>query len=144
MNPTLLRTNAATCQPSSKPPTLPLLLSLPLSSGKKVDLTEIIGARYFEFGVQLLNDETGDLIASIEREHHKTPKNIVRTIFMLWIQGKGRDVTWPVLVDCLESIGNVELAGSIKELYGPMIEGQASSERDTSRGLQRAQCCACM
>ena len=113
----LLRTNAAISQPNSKPPTLPLLLCLPLSSGKKVDLTEKIGARYFEFGVQLLNDETGELIASIEHEHQKTPKNIVRGIFMLWIQGKGRDVTWPVLADCLESIGNVELAGSIKELY---------------------------
>ncbi|CAI8017179.1 hypothetical protein GBAR_LOCUS10477 [Geodia barretti] len=113
----LLPTNAATSQLNSKPPTLPLLLCLPLSSDKKVDLTEIIGAKYFKFGVQLLKDETGELIMSIEHKHLKTPENIVREIFMLWIQGKGRDVTWSVLVDCLESIGNVELAGSIKELY---------------------------
>ena len=117
VNPASLLTNAATCQPSSKPPTLPLLLSLPLSSDKKVDLTEIIGAKYFKFGVQLLNDETGEHIMLIEHKHLKTPENIVREIFMLWIQGKGRNVTWSVLVDCLESIGNVELAGSIKELY---------------------------
>ena len=113
----LLPTNAATSQLNLKPPTLPLLLCLPLSSDKKVDLTEIIGAKYFKFGVQLLNDETGELIMSIEHKHLKTPENIVREIFMLWIQGKGRDVTWSVLVDCLESIGNVELAGSIKQLY---------------------------
>ena len=109
-------TVAVSCKLGSQLPTLPLLLSLPLSSGK-VNLTEVIGARYFDFGVHLLNDETGQLIESIETEHQKIPKNIVRKIFTEWLQGKGKEVTWGVLVDILKSIRLNELAADINKQY---------------------------
>ena len=118
VDPTTLKTaTPAGDQRGSKPPTITQLLSLPSPSGKRINLTEVVGARYFEFGVHLLNDETGELVESLEIEHQKVPKNIVRNILTLWLQGRGKEVTWSVLVECLESIGDVELAGNIKQLY---------------------------
>ena len=76
---------------SSQRPTLPLLLNLTLSSGQKINMAEVVGSNYFEFGVQLLNDETGKVVDAIEIEMQKVPKNITRKILnaVAGREGKG-------------------------------------------------------
>ena len=36
---------------------------------------------------------------------------------MKWLEGRGKDITWSVLVEVLESICLGELASDIKNLY---------------------------
>ena len=97
-------------------PTLPLLLNLPLPSGRNINLTVDIGNDYFDFGVILLNDETGVRVQALEAPDH-VPRNTVRKILTEWLQGRGQDVTWGVLVQALETIRHVEIADVIRELY---------------------------
>ena len=79
-----------------------------------MNLTEKIGVSYYEFGVQLLDDDDGDKIAAIEKELGKSALDINRQVFRLWLKGKGRQpVTWATLVAVLQDIGLARLAQDI-------------------------------
>ena len=79
-----------------------------------MNLAEIIGVSYYEFGVQLLDDDDGDKIAAIEKELGKSALDINRQVFRLWLKGKGRQpVTWATLVAVLQDIGLARLAQDI-------------------------------
>ena len=94
--------------------TLKDLICFPMPGGK-VNLAERIGVSYYEFGVLLLEDDDGDLIAAIEKEQGKSSANINREVFRLWLKGKGRQpVTWATLVAVLQDIGLVKLAKDIQ------------------------------
>ena len=83
-----------------------------MSEGK-VNLAEKI-PDYWDFGVLLLDDHSGDQIAAIEKEQGKSTVDINRQILRLWVQGKGRQpVTWTTLVTVLQDIGLVTLAREI-------------------------------
>ena len=97
--------------------TLPLLLNLPLSSGKCVNLTEVVGDKYFAFGVHLLHDESGKLVKAIETDHQKQTEPIVTEILMRWIQGVGKSQTWGSLVDVFGLIGYNDTARKIRQMY---------------------------
>ena len=95
-------------------PTLMDLICFPMPGGK-VNLAERIGVGYYEFGVLLLEDGNGDLIAAIEKEQGKSASDINRQVFRLWLKGKGRQpVTWATLVAVLHDIGLVKLAKDIE------------------------------
>ena len=82
-------------------------------SGGKVNLAEKI-SNYWDFGVLLLEDDTGDRVTAIEKEQGKSTVDINRQILRLWVQGKGRQpVTWNTLVTVLQDIGLVTLAKEI-------------------------------
>ena len=90
------------------------LICFPMPGGK-VNLAERIGVGYYEFGVLLLEDGNGDLIAAIEKEQGKSASDINRQVFRLWLKGKGRQpVTWATLVAVLHDIGLVKLAKDIE------------------------------
>ena len=78
-------------------------------------MAEVVGSNYFEFGVQLLNDETGKVVDAIETEMQKVPKNITRKILMQWLAGKGKEITWEVLLDVLNSIDLAVIASDIRD-----------------------------
>ena len=46
-------------------PKLPKLLSFPGKGGIKINMPQQIGTKYSQFGVQLLNDETGEEIDAV-------------------------------------------------------------------------------
>ena len=80
-----------------------------------MNLAEKIGVRYYEFGVLLLEDDDGDLIAAIENKQGKSASDINREVFRLWLKGKGRQpVTWATLVAVLQGIELVKLAKDIE------------------------------
>ena len=81
-----------------------------------MNLAEKIGVSYYEFGVQLLDDDDGDKIAAIEKELRGDASCINRQVFRLWLKGKGRQpVTWATLVSVLQDIGLARLAQDIAD-----------------------------
>ena len=92
------------------------LTCFPLA-GRKVDLAVQIGAHYYTFGVQLLQDSTGNQISALEKEMGKNAQDINHQIFALWLQGKGRQpVTWDTLATVLKDIGLKCLAKDIADI----------------------------
>ena len=62
------------------------------------------------FGILLLNDETGAEARTIVTKHHEDADQINLEILSLWIQGKGKPLSWDVLIDVLKTIGLGTLA----------------------------------
>lgn len=80
----------------------------------KVNLAEKIGVKYHDFGVLLLNDNSGDVISFIEREQRGCACSINREVFKMWLKGTGRQpVAWDTLVAVLNDIGMNKLANDI-------------------------------
>ena len=92
-----------TCsQSADDSPTLPELLRFPVQDEFK-DVVVEIQSDYLKFGIQLLQDDTGNTIEGIERKKRGDPSEITVEIFRLWLQGKGRQpVAWKTLVNCLQ------------------------------------------
>ena len=84
-------------------------------SGKYINIPERIGINYFMFGVLLLNDETGAEVTAIITAHRENAAQINLEILRRWIGGKGRPLSWDMLVSVLEDIGLGNLAGDIKD-----------------------------
>ena len=92
-----------TCsQSADDSPTLLELLRFPVQDEFK-DVVVEIQSDYLKFGIQLLQDDTGNTIEGIERKKRGDPSEITVEILRLWLQGKGRQpVTWQTLVNCLQ------------------------------------------
>ena len=65
------------------------------------------------FGILLLNDETGAEVRTIVTKHHEDAEQINLEILSLWIEGKGKPLSWDVLIDVLKVIGLSSLAKDI-------------------------------
>ena len=91
---------------------------------------------YEKFGIQLLHDSNGNIVAGIERKKRDDPGDITIEILRQWLQGKGKKpVTWQTLVECLEDTNLHVAADHIKATYGrsnvtdnaaPSITGEQS------------------
>jgi len=79
------------------------LLSLPVDGGN-IDLSIKISTKYFEFGIHLLEDKTGERVSAIVKELRDNAKDINCRIFREWLGGTGRPVTWSSLVEVLETV----------------------------------------
>ena len=91
------------------------IICFPLQDSK-VDLTKEVGTKYLQFGILLLEDQTGARISALERELMKNAQNINYRVFYEWLQGEGRrPVSWETLVSVLEDIGLNQLAKSIRD-----------------------------
>ena len=98
-------------------PTLPLFINFPTPVGN-VNLAERIGTHYLEFGILLLDDDTGTQMRAIERECHNRAEEINLKILQRWLEGKGRQpVTWDTLVHVLKDIGLRALVRHIEEHF---------------------------
>lgn len=96
-------------------PTLPALLKYPPLCSKS-DCSNIplrIGKAYWQFGVLLLQDDTGNIIETIEYESQKNTEMINLRILKKWINGRGLPVTWDTLIEVLHDIELHELADKI-------------------------------
>ena len=101
---------------TSSKPTLPQLLNLPIRDNPKESICIIaqIGARYLQFGVLLLNDTTGDVVAAIAADKHDS-EAINQEIFRRWLNGEGRQpATWETLIQVLNDARLSELATIIQ------------------------------
>ena len=94
----------------------PLLLSLlkfPGQSGP-INIPAQIGTNS-DFGIFLLNDDTGAIVDDIERKHRGNSYEINKAILSKWLQGHGREpFTWRTLIDVLQDAKLVVLAKDIR------------------------------
>ena len=105
-------------QSAGDPPTLHELLHFPVKDGFKDIMVEIQND-YVKLGIQLLQDDTGNIVAGIERMKRGDPGDITVEILRLWLQGEGRKpVTWQTLVECLEDTQLHVAAHYIKATFG--------------------------
>ena len=94
-------------------PTLYELIDFTLCDGTRLNVAERIGIDSSLFGIRLLKDATGAKISAIEKTHRGRPIDINREILQEWMGGRGRPVTWNVLVEVLKDIHLNVLADSI-------------------------------
>ena len=90
------------------------LLRFPSKKGN-INIPEQISTKYLKFGILLLNDETGAKVNTIVSKHHGDAEQINLAILKLWIEGKGKPLSWDTLIDVLKEVGLVALASDIKE-----------------------------
>ena len=93
---------------------MPKLLNFPLKSGCHINIPQQIGTKYFQFGIQLLNDETGEEIEAIVSKYREDAEEINLKILRLWMRGKGKPLDWDNLIQVLETIGLGNLASDIQ------------------------------
>ena len=88
-------------------PSLPKLLTFKVP--KKV------GVNFAGFGCLLLNDDDGSIIEAMEYECQGKCERIVQKTLSEWLRGKGKPVTWNVLIDTLRDCELIALADLIHE-----------------------------
>ena len=98
---------------SDEKPTLPLLLKFPKGSNS-IDIPQRIG-NCSDFGIFLLDDETGAIVEAINEKHRGNIKEINMTILQEWLKGRGREpFTWETLVKVLRDADLSTLADDIE------------------------------
>ena len=102
-----------TCSPDTKP-SLPELLKFTFTDGRYVNIPVEIGNKYSQFGIFLLNDDTGSRIMSMASKHHYNAEQINTEILHEWLIGSGKKpVSWATLVNVLRDISLSTLADEI-------------------------------
>ena len=91
-----------------------------MASGK-VNLAQRI-SRYDDFGILLLEDDTGDRTDAIARELLYRAEDINKRIIRLWMKGEGlQPVSWATLVSVLQDVGLNTLSRDIQQVKCPML-----------------------
>ena len=91
-------------------------LSLPsLSCMNGRSTKRLVLSIYLIFGTILFNDEDGSLLKTIQDDCHYKCDRINCNILCDWVRGKGRPVTWRVLIETLRTCNLNELANKIQE-----------------------------
>ena len=84
---------------------------------KRINIPQEIGTKYYQFGVLLLDDETGARVRTVIHKHREDAEEINLEIFEQWIAGKGKQpVTWGTLVEVLYNVELAELAKGIADV----------------------------
>ena len=80
-----------------------------------INISREIAPQYFEFGVHLLQDDTGACIQALEKELSQRAEDITNHILQKWIRGQGiRPVSWTTLINTLRKSDMKELAEKIE------------------------------
>ena len=95
-------------------PNLLKLLNFPGKSGN-ISIPKQISTKYFQFGVLLLNDETGAEVNAIVTKYRDDAEQINLEVLRLWIGGKGKPLSWDTLIDVLKAVGLNILASDIQD-----------------------------
>ena len=75
----------------------------------------MIGTNYYDFGVNLLQDDTGAMMNAIVEQCREDATKINRQVLCKWLEGGGKQpVSWATLVAELYECGLTELAKDIR------------------------------
>ena len=92
-------------------PTLAQLTRMKTTTAEKIKIIESVAPQWKELGDLLDFDPEGQTIKLIEANHQqKGHVACCREMFVAWLQGKGRQATWEVLIELLDDIDHSELA----------------------------------
>ena len=98
-------------------PTLLQLRNLKKRDGKSLNVIGRIAGHYSTFGIHLLQDDNGDRVKLIERDHrYDGAEAITAEIIKKWIDGGGSTCTYEHLIECIEKVRLGALAGELREL----------------------------
>ena len=82
---------------------------------RRINIPQEIGIKYYNFGLLLLEDDTGARIQSIAHEHRDNAEQINTEVLQQWINGRGKQsVTWKTLIEVLHDIELSKLAREIE------------------------------
>ena len=80
-----------------------------------INILQEIGVKYHDFGLHLLEDDTGARIQSLAHKHMNDAEQINLDVFQQWITGRGKHpVTWKTLTVVLRDVELPVLAGEIE------------------------------
>ena len=99
---------------------MPKLLKFPpnYSSPHCMNIPSRIGQKYWQFGILLLDDDTGQVVDAIVHEFQRDVEMIILKISQKWINGAGQQpVTWSTLIQVIHDIQLNELAREINKYY---------------------------
>ena len=116
-----LKELSAAAAATDKPPTpstgdIPNMIELVRFRGKtkRINIPQEISTAFYQFGILLLEDETGARVKSIEYRYRGNSEQISTEILEQWINGKGKQpVTWGTLVKVLRDVELTTLAQDI-------------------------------
>ena len=91
--------------------TITKLLDFKFKDGRSVNICEEIGAHYFEFGVNLLDDHSGQITTGIMNDERQA-KRINQALLMRWLETSR---TWKQLIAALRKCKLNALADNITE-----------------------------
>ena len=69
-------------------PTLKLLMKFP-SNGRYINIISKCSSKYNGLGIFLHGNDNGDMVTSLEMEHHFNGELVITEIFRRWINGTG-------------------------------------------------------
>ena len=82
---------------------------------RRINIPQEIGIKYYQFGLLLLEDDTGTRIHALTHKHMKDAEQINMEVLQQWITGRGKHpVTWRTLTEVLQDIELNTLAGEIE------------------------------
>ena len=82
---------------------------------RRINIAQEIGIKYHDFGLFLLEDDTGARIQSLAHKHMNDAEQINMEVLRHWITGRGRHpVSWKTLTQVLHDIDLRTLAGEIE------------------------------
>ena len=82
---------------------------------RRINIPQEVGVKYYDFGLFLLEDDTGARIQSIAHKHMNDAEQINMEVLRQWITGRGKHpVNWTTLIEILHDIELTVLAGEIE------------------------------
>ena len=86
------------------------------TGGGMISIIEMIGTKYYELGMGLLQDHHGAKLDAIVRECRDNASDINRKILQKWVNGDGKQpASWATLATELELSGLSTLAMNIRK-----------------------------
>ena len=83
-------------------------------SGRVIKVVEEVSADWDELALAL--HFSGGVIQTVRESEHFQVKRACRDILHRWLDGQGlQPVTWNTLVECLEDINHLSLAGDLRK-----------------------------
>ena len=91
------------------------LSTMKSTTREKIKIIESVAPKWKELGALLDFDPEGRTLELIEVNNQlKGPIACCQEMFVTWLQGKGREATWEVLIELLDDIDQPELAKRVK------------------------------
>ena len=85
-----------------------------------INIPQKIGVDYYNFGLFLLEDDSGARICSIAHEHMNNAEQINMEVLRQWLTGKAKHpITWKTLTEVLHAIELKTLAREIEIVKCP-------------------------
>ena len=82
---------------------------------RRINIPQEIGIKYYQFGLLLLEDDTGARIQVLIHKHMKDAEQINIEILQQWLAGRGKHpITWKILTEVLYDIELSTLAREIE------------------------------